>query len=121
MDKTTAIVVGTMSVVLMLVLGAVGIAVITDDNGQAPAPMMTSAPAPTPEPSATPTSGADEFILEILEQTWNKQSYSDQQSLCTLFNYAPEQAWNAFDDGSEHLVPKDVFMEFFSGKCASIT
>jgi hypothetical protein len=110
MDKTTAIVVGTMSVVLMLVLGAVGIAVITS-NDDAPAPVITSSPAPveTSDP-----------IRDILEDTWNDQSASDQESLCFLFNYDQDRAFDAFNDGSEGLVPEDTFMEFFSVECATI-
>jgi hypothetical protein len=120
MNKNTlvAIIAG----LVVVCVTALGIAfIVSGGTEDEPAPVATTEPAPTPAPSATPTSGGDEFILGLLEETWNKQSYSDQQSLCILFNYAPEEAWNAFDEGSEHLVPKDVFMEFFSGKCASIT
>jgi len=115
MDKTTAIVVGTMSVVLMLVLGAVGIAVITDDNNQAPAPMMTSAPAPTP----SETSG--DPIVDILEETWAKTPPDQQESLCLYFGLDPDGAFDAFNSGSKGLVPQSTFDEFFSEKCSTST
>jgi hypothetical protein len=118
MDKNT--IVAIIAGLVVVCVTALGIAfIVSGGTEDAPAPVATTAPAPTPTP--TPTSGGDEFILGLLEKTWDEQSYSDQQSLCTLFNYSPEQAWNAFDNGSEHLVPEDVFMTFFSGKCAEIT
>jgi hypothetical protein len=119
MNKNTlvAIIAG----LLVVCVTALGIAfIVSGGTEDAPAPVATE-PAPSATPTPTPTSGANEFIIDLLEQTWSKTSYSDQQKLCALFNYSPEQAWNAFDGGSEHIVPKDVFMTFFSGKCAEIT
>jgi hypothetical protein len=110
MDKTTAIVVGTMSVVLMLVLGAVGIAVITSNDDQAPTPTVsTPAPVETSDP-----------IRDLLEDTWNEQSASDQESLCWLFNLDADKAFDTFNSGAEGLVPEDTFMEFFYGECSTI-
>jgi hypothetical protein len=115
MDKTTAIVVGTMSVVLMLVLGALGIAVITSNDDPAPAPTVT---APAPEPAPSETSNP---LLDILEETWNQTPSGQKESLCLYFNIDPDGAFDAFNEGSEGLVPQDTFNEFFSGKCSSTT
>ena len=101
MDKTTAIVVGTMSVVLMLVLGAVGIAVITNDDDSAPAPVTSSTPAP---------SDTSDPLLDILEETWNSQSPNEQELLCTYYKYDPERAYDSFNEGADGLLPEETFV-----------
>ena len=115
MNKNTLIAV--IAGLVVFCVTALGIAfIVAGGDNAAPAPTVTSQPAPAP----SETSGGDEFILGIMKQTWDKTSYADQQSLCNLFNYAPDQAWEAFDSGSEHLVSRDVFDTFFAEKCSSI-
>jgi len=105
--------------IALLCATALGVSIVVagGDEG-APAPVVTSE---SPTPSASPTVDPDQFVLDIMEDAWNKQSYTDQKNLCVLFNYAPDRAWSAFDDGSEHLVSRELFDEFFGGKCATIT
>lgn len=105
--------------VLMVCLTALGIALVVSGGDEpAPAPTVT---APAPEPSTpAPTTDPDDLVFEILEEVWNKQSYSDQQSLCVLFNTYPDQAWQAFDSPQNKYITQDQFVEFFSGKCSTI-
>lgn len=106
--------------VLMVCLTALGIAVVVSgDDEPAPVPTVT-APAPEPDVSSTPTSGSDEYLLGVLQETWDAQSYSDQQALCTLYRYDREAAWDAFDSGAEHLLPEDLFYQFFDEKCSTV-
>jgi hypothetical protein len=101
--------------ILMVCLTALGIAVVVsggDDSTPAPVP-ETSTPAPTE------TSDTDEAMLQVLEDIWSDTSPSEQQNLCILFNYSSEDAWNAFNSGANNLLPKELFMEFFSEKCST--
>jgi len=106
----TAIIAG----VLLLCGTAIGItALIVSGGDDAPAPSVT-APAEPSTPAPVETSDP---LLDILEKTWNEQSSSDQESLCWLFNVAPDKAWNSFNSGSEGLLPRETFDDFFEEQC----
>jgi len=114
MDSTTKafLIIGS---ILMVCLTALGIAVVVsggDDSIPAPVP-ETSTPAPTE------TSDSDEAMLRVLEGVWNDTPPADQQNLCILFNYSPEEAWDAFNSGANDLLAKELLMEFFAGKCST--
>lgn len=100
--------------VLLLVIGAVAVAVITTPGDDSPTVVESSSPAPAPAPEPVET---NDPLLDILEETWNEQSSSDQEQLCWLFNVAPDEAWDSFNSGSEGLLPKDTFDEFFEEQC----
>jgi hypothetical protein len=112
MNKQTLIAIfGALAVVCVTALGVAFI--VTNNSDGAPVPAVTSqAPAPMPTPVET-----SDPLLDILEQTWNEQSSNDQEQLCWLFNVAPDEAWDSFNSGSEGLLPKDTFDEFFEEKC----
>ena len=110
MNKNTlvAIIAG----LVVVCVTALGIAfIVSGGTEDEPAPTPTvSAPAPEPVETTDP-------LLDILEETWDEQSSSDQEQLCWLFNVAPDKAWDSFNNGSEGLLPKDTFDTFFEEQC----
>jgi hypothetical protein len=116
-NKTLGAILGGFGLVIIVIAVGFGVLVYSSNNEDpAPAPTVT---APAPEPS-TPTVDPDQFVFDILEEVWNKQSYQDQQNMCMLFNAYPDQAWESFDSPQNEYLTKDQFMEFFSGKCSTI-
>jgi hypothetical protein len=118
-NKTLGAILGGFGAIIIVIAVGFGILIYTDNN-EDPAPTPTVTATPTPEPSVS-SPDPDQLVFEILEEVWAEQSYRDQQKLCLLFNTYPEQAWLAFDGSSNGYISRDQFMEFFSGKCASIT
>jgi hypothetical protein len=59
-------------------------------------------------------------LLDILEETWNKQSYSDQQLLCSYYKVDPDAAFESFNEGSQGLLPQETFDKFLSQECSTI-
>jgi hypothetical protein len=114
MNKNTlvAIIAG----LVVVCVTALGIAfIVSGGTEDEPAPTPTvSAPVPTPSDTSDP-------ILDILEDTWNQTPSGQQESLCLYFNVDPEGAFDAFNEGSQGLVPQDTFNSFFSEKCSTST
>lgn len=73
----------------------------------APAPVVTSAPAPV---ETNEYQGA-------LEYAWSTLTSSERSDVCALFNYDPQGAWDAFDDGAQGAVSQSVFIMFLNEKC----
>lgn len=83
-----------------------------------PQPTVTvTAPAPdTEEYTPVPESG-DALEMSVLEEVWQSESSANRRDMCLAFNYSPEQAWQAFNEGAEGKLAKTTFMKFFSQKC----
>ncbi len=92
---------------LTISLGACTVQVGDPEEQNTPAPVQSEDP--------------DQFMLDVLQQTWDETSYSDQQDLCTFFNMAPDAAYDAFNGGFASDMgtdfPRPLFDEFFSGVC----
>lgn len=83
----------------------------------APAPTHTvTAPPDTEEYTPVPESG-DALEMSVLEEVWQSESSANRRDMCLAFNYSPEQAWQAFNEGAEGKLAKTTFMKFFSQKC----
>jgi hypothetical protein len=109
-NKVLATIFGGIALLCVTILG---VAFMVTSGDDAPAPSVTA----TAEPSTPAPVETSDPILDILEETWNEQSSSDQESLCWLFNVAPDEAWNSFNSGSEGLLPRETFDEFFAEQC----
>ena len=85
----------------------------------APAPTVTvTAPAP-PAVTVVPTPEVDSFYQTILQEAWDDTSASDKEDMCFVFNAVPDQAWDAFNQGADGLVPRSEYDAFFTSVCAS--
>lgn len=114
-NKVLAAIFGGIALLCVTVLG---VAFIVTGGGEAPAPVVTSAQAPeesTPEPVETSNP-----LLDVLEETWNEQSYSDQQLLCSYYKVDPDGAFESFDKGAEGILPQELFDQFLSEECLTI-
>lgn len=80
----------------------------------APAPTVTVTAAPTVAPAPVPN-----LYQEAMQESWDAMSYADQENVCLVYNSWPAEAWDAFNEGAEGLVPRSEFDKFFSSKCAS--
>jgi hypothetical protein len=81
-----------------------------------PAPVVTvTAPAPTVTvPAPVATSNEDQ---DAMEYAWSTLTSSERSDVCALFNYDPQGAWDAFDDGAQGAVSQSVFIMFLNEKC----
>ena len=109
-NKVLAAIFGGIALLCVTILG---VAFMVTGGDDAPAPSVT-APADPSTPAPVETSDP---LLDLLEKTWNEQSSSVQEQLCWLFYVAPDKAWNSFNNGSEGLLPKDTFDDFFEEQC----
>lgn len=109
-NKALAIVFGVLGGILLLVLGALGVAVIVSDD---------SAPAPTPVESVEPAPSETENIFDVtLNQVWNDLSYSEQNQLCALGpEFAANSVWKNLDPSSKALGSLAQMQVFFASVC----
>lgn len=57
-----------------------------------------------------------------LEYAWSEISPSDQKEACIAYRVYPDEAFAAFDEGSDGVFSESVFNEFFTDQCyGSIT
>ena len=99
-------------------IGLAGLALVgCTQAAPAPAPTVTVTAAPTvAPPDPTPTAN---FYQDVLQEAWDSMSTTYQEGMCFAYNTWPADAWDAFNQGADGLVPRSEFEQFFSIKCAS--
>lgn len=82
----------------------------------APAPVVTvTAPAPTVTvPAPVPTTNE---YQDAMEYAWGTLTGNERSSICALFNYDPQGAWDAFSESGSD-VPQSEFNSFLSRRCS---
>lgn len=103
-------------------IGIAGLALVgCAQAAPAPAPTVTVTAAPTVAPTVAPPAPVptSNFYQDSLTEAWNSMSSTDQEGMCFAYNTWPADAWDAFNQGAEGLVPRNEFDQFFSMKCSA--
>ena len=97
-------------------IGIAGLALVGCTQA-APAPVVTvTAPAPTV--TVQPPAQTNEY-QDAMEYAWSTLTQSDKDSVCLIFNYDPQEAWDAFNSEAGNSVPQSEFNAFLTSKCSS--
>lgn len=97
-------------------IGLAGLALVGCTQA-APAPVVTvTAPAPTVTVKPPPVQ--NEYQSQM-EYAWSTLTSTDKEGICYLFNYSPQEAWDAFNSTANDSVPRSEFEYFLNEKCNS--
>lgn len=91
---------------------------LTGCTQAAPAPTVTVTAQP-PAPVAPPAPETNDFVQGILQEAWDTFSPSEKADMCFAFNALPDEAWQAFNEGAEGLIPRSDYDAFFSVQCSA--
>lgn len=91
-------------------LALAGCTVSTDPPVEEAVPTVTVTATPSP-------SEGNQFYQNAIEAGWGDLSPKEKEQTCFLYLVSPDEAWEAFDEGAEGLIPRSEFEIFLDDAC----